>query len=159
MRFLVECTRTHGNLRYFGDHWCLSWLEERSDWERHWWSPKYLKFPCVYVHSTGNLVTFLVGFPFLSIHWVIRTSVLSFPCNTENVLLISEENILVWARVSGFYTSILTIALSELSTPKLKLISWLDHYLYMKKFEMFHSFIMYVFNISHIPVIFLYGFI
>jgi hypothetical protein len=35
---------------------------------------------CVCVLSTRDLFTFLVSFPFLSIYWVIHTSVLSFPC-------------------------------------------------------------------------------
>ena len=53
------------------------------DRERHLWSPKYLKFPCVCVLSFGDLVTFLMSFPFLSIYWVIHTSVLSFPHRKE----------------------------------------------------------------------------
>ena len=60
---------------YTFDTFTLFWSK------RHLWSPKYLKFPCVYVCvlSTRDLITFLVSFLFLSIYWVICTSVHSFP--------------------------------------------------------------------------------
>ena len=66
--------KTHGHLRYFDDHRCLSQSEESKCMCTHskmvWRSSaiaKNLKFS--YVLSSGNLVIFLVSFPFLWIYW------------------------------------------------------------------------------------------
>ena len=75
-RWKYTQTQTHGNLRYFSDHRCLSLSEESKcmwthgkmascDRERHLWSPKYL-FPCVCVYFHPEISSlFCPVFPFI----------------------------------------------------------------------------------------------